>query len=315
MNTDKQNDDLIILIEQEKQPFNKFDHINSLKFYCYYISKILIETYLKLKPLENVNINLNEAIISGSNMIHHIFWILTSYTFNLQPTVFLVDRAILLYIQFIVMSRNPDMNTDQCYMPNINDAITFTYRKSIGPISIANIEIHKPLESIRNSSYMVKMIIQNVFIFLVNPTEKKKREYIDIDENYEKIYLSHVMDLLFNFLTNIIYQIHLHKTNDHINIYNLISPLFNELTHDNLIYNIYLSKLILIEIYNSYQKETYIKENIKDNILHVIDKMKKDFKLNNTAFIYEYNPNFPNLEIPSELTNIFKKYWCSSQFI
>jgi hypothetical protein len=302
MKVDKQNDDLITLIEQEKQSFDKFDQINSLKFYCYYISKIFIETYIKLKELENIDVN--EGIILGSNMIHHIFWVLISYTFNLQPTVFLVDRAILLYIQFIVMSRNPEMNTDQCYMPNINDAITFTYRKSIGPISVANIETHTELENIRNSSYLVKMIIQNIFLFLINPNEKKKRE--NMEENYEKIYLNKAIDSILNFLTNIIYQIHLQKINDHTHIYNLILPLFCDLTPNNLIYNIYLSKLLLIQIYNFYQNETYIKENIKENVKYtsIIDNMKT---YNN--FIYEYTPDFPVLEIPSELTNTFKKYW------
>uniref|UniRef100_A0A6C0ECP0 Uncharacterized protein n=1 Tax=viral metagenome TaxID=1070528 RepID=A0A6C0ECP0_9ZZZZ len=303
MKIDKQNEDLIVLIEQEKLPFHKFDHTNSLKFYCYYISKIIAETYHKLKEFENINIV--EAIITGSNMIHHIFWVLISYTFNLQPTVFLVDRAILLYIQFIVMSRNPEMHTDTCYLPTINDALIFTYRKSIGPISAINLDNNAQLEKIRESSYLIKMIIQHVFIFLISPNENKKREnrdFGDTHENLEKKYLHKSIDMIINFLTNIIYQVHQLAHGNDKYIYSLILYLFTNLTENNLIYHIYLCKLFLIQIYNSYQNN--IQENIQEKCFTVMDIMK-----HNNNFVYTYNPNFPELELPTNLTKKFKEIW------
>jgi hypothetical protein len=241
-------------------------------------------------------------------MIHHIFWILTSYTFNLQPTVFLVDRAILLYIQFIVMSRNPEMNNDPCYLPNISDALTFTYRKSIGPISAVNLENQPQLEKIRNSSYMVKMIIQNIFIFLITPDEKKKRENTNFSksgDDLEKKYLDNVMDLILNFLTNIIYQIHQLISEKDTYLYQLILPLFTNLTQYNFIYYIYLCKLLLIQIYNSYQNEIW--DNIKEKSMIIIDKIR-----NCNDFVYFYNPDFPKLELPNDLSKKFKEMWDNS---
>lgn len=304
MKLDKQNDDLLVLIEQEKLPFQKFDQINSLKFYCYYISKVVIETYLKLKEFDNLD--LNEAILTGSNMIHHIFWILTSYTFNLQPTVFLVDRAILLYIQFIVMSRNPEMNNDPCYLPNINDALTFTYRKSIGPISPINLENQPILERVRCCSFVIKMIVQYIFLFLIKKEERTKRENIDFTQSYdniEKKYLELVIDQTLNFLTNIIYQVYQNIPIDDYYLYQLTQPLFNNITSENFIYHLYLIKLILTEMHNSYKiSENW--EKIREKGMIVMNSMK-----NNELFIYKYGLDFPELEVPEHLTNEFKKVW------
>lgn len=306
MKLDKQSDDLIVLIEQEKLPFQKFDQINSLKFYCYYISKVVIETYLKLKEFDNLD--LNEAVLTGSNMIHHIFWILTSYTFNLQPTVFLVDRAILLYIQFIVMSRNPEMNNDPCYLPNINDALTFTYRKSIGPISAINLENQPTLERVRASSHLVKMIVQQVFMFLIQADERKKRENTDFTQSgdsLEKKYLEKVIDQTLNFLTNIIYQIYQKiPLNDHY-LYQMILPLFNDLSAENFIYHIYLSKLLLTQTYNSYLNSQSWEE-IRQKAMTVMDMMRND-----PLYIYKYTPDFLELEVPVDLSKEFKQIWNS----
>jgi len=307
MKLDKQSDDLLVLIEQEKLPFQKFDQINSLKFYCYYISKVVVETYLKLKEFDNLD--LNEAILTGSNMIHHIFWILTSYTFNLQPTVFLVDRAILLYIQFIVMSRNPEMNNDPCYLPNISDALTFTYRKSIGPISAINLENQPNLERVRSSSHMVKMIVQYIFLFLVKPEEIKKRENTDFTQSgdsLEKKYLESVIDQTLNFLTNIIYQVYQKIPIDDHHLYQLTLPLFSDITTENFIYHLYLIKLLLTQTYNSYQVSPNWDE-IREKTMTVMDIMK-----NSSSIVYEYGPDFPELEVPGNLTQEFKKVWDST---
>ena len=77
------------------------------------------------------DINMDIAILLGSNMIFHIFWILINYTNNIKLTIFLIERAVLLFIEFIVMSRNKS-NTDLTFIPSIKDAINFAYKKTIG---------------------------------------------------------------------------------------------------------------------------------------------------------------------------------------
>ena len=76
-------------------------------------------------------INLIDTLRTGLTLIFHVYWILFSYTYNLKLTMFLSERAILLFTEFIVMSRNPLLNRDMTFIPNINDAISFLIAKQL----------------------------------------------------------------------------------------------------------------------------------------------------------------------------------------
>ncbi len=109
------------------------------------------------------DINMNIAILLGSNMIFHIFWVLINYTNNIKLTIFLIERAVLLFIEFVVMSRNSQNTIGIDFVPNIQDAINFAYKKTIGPINPPMTE-DKELSVARNAAYDIKYILHKFFL-------------------------------------------------------------------------------------------------------------------------------------------------------
>ena len=99
------NIDLINFINQEKND----KKILSKKIYKYFnncLIKSFIELNNKFEPIENKNSN----IIAGINMIYYIYFSLISYSNNIKLTIFLLERAILLYTEFIIMSQDKKNN-------------------------------------------------------------------------------------------------------------------------------------------------------------------------------------------------------------
>ena len=85
--------DLINFINNEVIETSRIDIDKVLKLYCNTIIKTILEINDKFKDIDNININ--ESIISGTNLIYHIFWQLLSYSNNIKLTIFLSERAIL----------------------------------------------------------------------------------------------------------------------------------------------------------------------------------------------------------------------------
>lgn len=154
------NIDLVDFINQEKLD----KKINSKKIFCYFIrclAKSIIELNNKFYNVKNKT----DAVISGINMIYHIYFILISYTNNIKLTVFLLERSILLYSEFIIMSQDKKLIDDICFIPNITDAISFAYKKTIGPIIISRINNIKPDQYfIKDSANIMKCIFQLIYI-------------------------------------------------------------------------------------------------------------------------------------------------------
>ena len=128
--------DLVEFIKNEKKRWNSAEAEKSPTIYIKHATKTLFEMYQKLHKI--TDINLLHTLDTGLSLIYHVFWLLFSYTYNLKLTMFLSERAILLFTEFIVMSRNPLLNRDMNFLPNINDAVLFSYRKTIGPLKFSN---------------------------------------------------------------------------------------------------------------------------------------------------------------------------------
>ena len=67
-------EDLIKLIENEKNPDQHIDPNRSFKFFCHCLIKSIVENYIKFYKFENIN--LEEIIQSSIDLVYHIFWIL-----------------------------------------------------------------------------------------------------------------------------------------------------------------------------------------------------------------------------------------------
>ncbi len=153
------NNDLIKFIELEKKTINNSSNEKIIDVFYKCFFKTLIETTIKFKNLENSNKN----VYIGSNIMFNVFWIILNYTNNLTLTIFLAERSILLFSEFIILSRDPSINKDLCYIPNLSDAINFAYKKTVGPIEIKSLSIDKN-NNIKNTCFLMKEIIQSFYL-------------------------------------------------------------------------------------------------------------------------------------------------------
>lgn len=180
MNIDK---DLINFINQEKQNI-KITNKQLIIYFVGCFKKSINELDNKFVNIKNKNLN----IISGMNMLYHIFIVLMCYTNNIKLTKFLIDRAILLFTEFIIMSQDKKIIEDICFIPDITDAISFCYKKTIGSIKIENIKTNNIDNSVEGIFKIFLNIYRNIYLFSEDIPDK-----LDIPE---KILLNIFLELL-----------------------------------------------------------------------------------------------------------------------
>lgn len=208
------NNDLMQFIKNEKKHINTTSNEKIIDIFYKCFIKTLIETNNKFKNIESLKKN----VYIGSNIVFNVFWIILNYTNNITLTIFLSERSILLYSEFIILSRDPTLNKDLCYIPNLSDAIHFAYKKTIGPIDISTLSINKN-NNIKNTCILIKEIIQTIYLKYSDIV--KYEHYIEkICENI--ILLRNILedDKIFFFLVkviiNYINENEIHDINDYI---------------------------------------------------------------------------------------------------
>jgi hypothetical protein len=150
--------ELIDFINQEK--INK--KVNPTKILTYF-NKCIYNSIIELDgKLDNIE-NKYNSIVAGINMIFNIFFIIIFYSNNIKLTIFLVERSILLYTEFIIMSQDKKIIDDICFIPNITDAISFSYKKTIGPLNINKLNIKYNYSYIKDISLIIKNILLNYY--------------------------------------------------------------------------------------------------------------------------------------------------------
>ena len=152
----EKNIELIQFLNQEKLS----KKLNNKKIYNFY-NKCLIKSLIDLKSKFNNIDNKKKCIDNGVNMIYYIFFILIFYTNNIRLTIFLLERSILFYTEFIIMSQDKKLIDQICFVPNINDALFFTYKKTIGPLEICNLKIKKDQGFIRDICKTINIIYKD----------------------------------------------------------------------------------------------------------------------------------------------------------
>jgi len=149
--------ELIEFINQEKV-YKKINSKKILNIFNKCIIKSILELDDKFKNIKNKK----KSIIAGINMIYNVFIILILYSNNIKLTIFLVERAILLYSEFIIMSQDKKMINEICFLPNITDAISFSYKKTIGPLKINGINKCNNI-ILKELSLLMKNIIIKIY--------------------------------------------------------------------------------------------------------------------------------------------------------
>ena len=97
--------------------------------YLFYTKTILAAFDNSISKLLNINF-VNDCV----STINIIFWYMLDYSKNMKLTMFLCDRAILLYTEYITMLNISLIdNSDKI---NLTEVKLFVYKKTIGPLKI-----------------------------------------------------------------------------------------------------------------------------------------------------------------------------------
>ena len=178
-----ENEDLVSFINKEREARSNLNISKAYRYYCKCANKGIWEIYSRFKIMKDINIDI--AILFGSNMIFHIFWVLINYTNNIKLTIFLIERAVLLFIEFVVMSRNSQNTIGIDFVPNIQDAMNFAYKKTIGPIN-PSITKDKEVSVAMNASYDIKYILYEFFLKTIyNQSQDSNTINEDLTNNEE----------------------------------------------------------------------------------------------------------------------------------
>ena len=161
---------LLSFIEKKKQLKGVLDTKRLFFIFTKAIRNSLTKSYNKL---ENINLS-----ISCSEMIYSIFWIIFSYTNNLKLTMFLCERAVILFIEYVLLSNN--MTGDEPL--NIVDVKIFIYKKTLGPLKIFKHSkefSNSVINSIKEISCLKKDLLYKVFIININNNDSNDNDSIE----------------------------------------------------------------------------------------------------------------------------------------
>lgn len=266
----------------------KKERIDIAEIQTYEINKFFLRYYYKyILLIKKKLVAQNEVIFENEiepigNMFFHISWIILLTTFNIHITLFFMERAALLFSEFIIIS-----STEEKYIiesnTKLNDAIIFTYKKTVGDTVLEKIldenkylkdnSIYKSLLNVRTSNYLnIKIINEILKLTNYKQIEKNMRTAKNIFENIYNIYQiididTHLYSKILNFLID----------------KNIQKSLFIIKIYCEII-DIYLSDLF----FNNIEKEIEFFLEILDSS---ISKYQRNNKFNNICYsakdIYE----------------------------
>lgn len=174
--------DIVLFINQERRKPNINEIPKVYKLFLKILNKSIFEIYSKMK--NHKGLNLYYIIKSGTNLLWQVFWFIYIYSYNIKLTLFLSERSILLYIEFIFMSRNPIFNNELNFVPTIYDALQFSMKKTIGSLKLSpikSLKIKSTLELYKTITFDYKLLIQHIFSDLFTHQEENNGNIFNID--------------------------------------------------------------------------------------------------------------------------------------
>ena len=205
-----EGEDVLEFIDSKKMSFKQIELKSTIIHYSKIITKSMIYSYTRMENIDNCFI--------CTNLISNIFWILLNYSYNIKLTMFLCDRAIILfneYMEMISSAISKKLITEKKIKVNITDVKMFIYNKTIGPLKIndkkVSKSISKKMNNLKLSCLLMKKILKIVFInykiYSTNLTITKKNKF---DKKQKK------KSNLENILNNTYTKLHLNL----LNLYN-----------------------------------------------------------------------------------------------
>lgn len=293
--------DIIQFINQEKKKPNIPDIHKSFKLFNKIFYKSLYDIYTKIKDLD---INFNTLIDCGTLLIYHVYWTIYTNSYNIKLTMFLTERCVLLFTEFIIMSRNPILNNDLNFIPNINDAMHFSLKKTVGTLKMnycKNKKISHLLSYYRHISLDIKYIYQNIFTeilsFHIYSSESKEFYIQGLDYLKSDTDILRVFEKVSQIINKNLVDNYLCFPDNKIKIFNLVSSIFN--TDYDLLHKIFVLR-VFFEIYQ-HIKDTHI----EDGSSVLINDISSSLNLSKKYLTLE---NLNNVQKKKFFKEIIKEY-------
>lgn len=154
------------IIKEDEKKFNVNILSNLPKIFIKYYKKYLINIKNELYKNDNNNDLFITNINNISNLLFQIFWTIYIGCFNQQITIFFLERASILFYEFINLAyKNKKYKVQNVSI--INDAILFTLNKSLGCTTIKEIlnknkiNNHPKINILKKWSHNIINIINN----------------------------------------------------------------------------------------------------------------------------------------------------------
>ncbi len=207
---DSENNEILNFIDSKsKEGTTNLDSKQIFFIYMQTIINSLKNTYCELN-------NINNSIIA-KNLIMSIFWIFISYTNNVKLIMFMSDRAVLLFNEYIKVSKSYQIENI-----NITEIKTFIINKTIGPLHLKN--YNKEYSELFEICYQIDNLFTRLFTSLENEFKNHANNIYPIVGNViYKLYMkdrkniSFIKDsidnILENGIENIIYNVNMFKIN------------------------------------------------------------------------------------------------------
>jgi hypothetical protein len=243
------------IIKKEKMNLNNANTEHITKIFCKYYFKFMLLIESKIDNIHDINFY-NDIDKIGS-MLFHISWVIILTTFNIHITIFFMERATLLFSEFIILSSkepNYKLETDT----KIHDAIVFTYKKTIGSSTLEDLLketnyknnlLYQDIINTRKSCNIITKIV-NKLIFIKNDISIEDFNYFQNNTKYLIIPLYKIYQIID------IDKYIIHKVNKY-------------LKYENIEIGLFLFR-INIGILQDYLNE-YFFNNLDDNIEYFLD--------------------------------------------
>lgn len=262
--------ELIKFIDSKILKKNQIEYSTILYFYCKIIKEAILKCYKRLQDLDWIQ----ECL----NIVFNIFWQIFPYTFNIKLSMFLCERAILLFNEYIDLAKNTFKENNSEFKINSTDVKLFIYKRTIGPLK---------LKKTKKRS-LFKIIIPN--IKLASIKLKRFLNYLSIHIITEKLNLklTENLDYVENLIPDIMYKLY-HKS-IYFNID--LSKIDNLKTDSQIIQFINKIKLDMEIYYYIYKKTNKNNDNIfLNNLFSKLEYENEMDDIKDIMFTKKYNNN------------------------
>ena len=158
--------DMLEFINSKIQLSNKIQFHKVYQFFVKIMIKALIQPTEKLSN--------NEYSTICYDIVFNVFWTLFNYTKNIKLTMFLCDRSIELfneYMEMILAALNSNLLSQNKIKIKPTDIKLFIYNKTIGPITFQKMErlkgiTKKRIKQCKSACMIFQILLKDVFNIL-----------------------------------------------------------------------------------------------------------------------------------------------------